>query len=148
MKNLLCIAATVALCACGREDVPATLTTKMDTWGVAFNAHDVDALAALYSDDAQYIYAFEGQEGQGLASLKTFYAGLFGATPDFTVERKSYEVIEISDGIAFGSGEYDDTFTGPMGKMTVPTHASEIFVKKNGVWTVRVDHASFVPPSM
>jgi len=115
MKTLLCLA-VLSLCACGREDVSATLTSKMDAWGVAFNAHDTDALLSSYGDDAQYIYTFEGQEGQGRDALKAFYTQTFAATPDFAVTRKSYEVIEVADGVAMGLGEYDDTLTGPMGR--------------------------------
>ena len=74
-------------------------------------------------------------------------AGSWNASPDITVKLVSYEVVPLSDTLAFGLGTFEDTFTGPDGKkLTVPTHASEVFVKKGGKWLVRVDHASFVPP--
>ena len=148
MKKLICTVVLALASACGRPDVQLEVTAHMDAWGDAFNAHDVNALAALYSDDVDYTYTFEGQEGRGKDSLQAFYGQAFTMTPDISVERKSYEIIEIDDGIAWGTGEFVDTFTGPMGQVVAPTHASEVLIRINGKQLVRADHASFVPPPM
>ncbi len=104
-------------------------------------------MAAHYADDVDFIYVFAGQEGKSKKGLEGFYTQSFKMTPDITVKLVSYEVVPVSDTIAFGMGVFEDSFTGPDGKkITAPTHASEVFVKKNGKWLVRVDHASFVPP--
>jgi uncharacterized protein (TIGR02246 family) len=123
------------------------LKPQIEQWAKDFNAHNPAALAKHYSDDVQFIYAFAGQEGASKKAIEQFYTQSFKATPDISVKLVSYEVTPVSDTIAFGAGVWEDTFTGPDGKkMTVPTHSSEVFVKKGGKWLVRVDHASFVPP--
>jgi uncharacterized protein (TIGR02246 family) len=128
-------------------DVKAELTKQMEKWVQDFNAHKPAALAAHYSDDVDFLYTFDGQEGKTKKGIEGFYTQAFKVTPDITLKLVSYEVVQVSDGIAYGMGTFEDTFTGPDGKkLTVPTHASEVFVKKGGKWLVRVDHASFVPP--
>jgi ketosteroid isomerase-like protein len=36
--------------------------------------------------------------------------------------------------------------TKSLKKITAQVQTSEVFVKVNGTWKIRVDHASFVPP--
>ncbi len=128
-------------------DVKADLKKQMEKWTEDFNAHKPAALAAHYSDDVDFIYVFAGQEGKTKKALEGFYTESFKQTPDISLKMISYEVVPVSDSVAFGSGVFEDTFTGPDGKkITAPTHASEVFVKVKGKWLVRVDHASFVPP--
>jgi uncharacterized protein (TIGR02246 family) len=132
---------TLMLCAA------PDLKPQMEKWAADFNAHNPAALAQHYTDDVQFIYTFAGQEGQSKKALEQFYTQSFKMTPDIAVKLVSYEVTPVSDTIAFGAGVWEDSFTGPDGKkLTVPTHSSEVFVKKGGKWVVRVDHASFVPP--
>jgi len=128
-------------------DLKADLNKEMEKWVADFNSHNPTAVSSHYSDDVQFIYVFDGQEGKSKKALEGFYTQSFKATPDITVKLISYDVVQVSDTIAFGMGVFEDSFTGPDGKkITAPTHASEVFVKKGGKWLVRVDHASFVPP--
>lgn len=128
-------------------DLKAELTAKIEKWAVDFNAHNPKALAAHYTDDVQFIYAFDGQDGKGKNAIQGFYEQSFKMTPDVAVKLISYDVVQLSDGVAMGLGLWEDTLTGPDGKkMTIPVHASEVWVKKGGKWLVRADHASFVPP--
>lgn len=140
---LLLLAAAPALAG----DLKAQLTSQMEKWGKDFNAHDPKALAAHYTDDVQFIYAFEGQEGKSKAGVEQFYVQNFKALPDVAVSLKSYDVVAVSDTVAMGLGIWEDSFTGPDGKkQTVLVHSSEVWVKVKGKWMVRMDHASFVPP--
>lgn len=141
----LLIAAAPA--APAKPDLKAELTAQMEKWATDFNSHSAAAMAAHYTDDVQFIYAFEGQEGSTKKAIEGFYTQSFKATPDIAVKLVSYDVVQISPTIAFGAGVWEDSFTGPDGKkMTVPAHSSEVFVKKGKKWLVRADHASFVPP--
>jgi uncharacterized protein (TIGR02246 family) len=145
MKTLLLtlLLATPALAA----DLKTELTAQIQKWAADFNAHNPAALAAHYADDVQFIYAFDGQEGATKKGIEQFYVQSFKATPDVAVKLISYDVVLVSPNVAYGAGVWEDTLTGPDGKkVTIPTHSSEIFVKKGGKWLVRVDHASFVPP--
>lgn len=129
------------------KDPKAEVNEQIRAWAAAFNAHDVAALVAKYTDDARFIYAFQGQEGASKTSLELFYKQSFQATPDLAVTLKSYDVVMVNPNIAVGMGVWEDTFTGPDGKkVTAPVHSSEVFVKVGGVWKIRSDHASFVQP--
>ena len=128
-------------------DLKADLMKEMERWVADFNSHQAAAVASHYADDVEFVYPFEGQEGKTKKGLEGFYTQSFKFTPDIAVKLISYDVVKVSDTIAFGYGVFEDSFTGPDGKkITAPTHASEVFVKKGGKWLVRVDHASFVPP--
>lgn len=146
MKTTL-MAVMLAAAPAFAGDLSAQLTTQIQQWAKDFNAHDPKALAAHYTDDAQFIYAFAGQEGKTKAGVEQFYVQSFKMTPDISVTLKSYDVVQVSDDVAMGLGVWEDAFTGPDGKkQVVMTHASEVWVKVKGTWKVRVDHASFVPP--
>lgn len=146
MKTILAAALLIAVPAFA-SDLKADLMKDMEKWVADFNSHKPAAVAAHYADDVDFIYVFAGHEGKTKKGLEGYYTQSFKATPDITVKLVSYDVVQVSDGIAFGYGTFEDSFTGPDGKkLTVPTHASEVFVKQGGKWLVRVDHASFVPP--
>ena len=88
-----------------------------------------------------------GQEGSGKAALEGFWKQSFQMTPDIAVTLKSYDVVPVNATTVMGMGLWEDTFTGPDGKkITAQVQTSEVYVKVNGAWKIRVDHASFVPP--
>jgi uncharacterized protein (TIGR02246 family) len=146
MKTFLAAALLIAVPAFA-GDLKADLMKDMEKWVTDFNSHKAAAVAAHYADDVDFVYVFQGHEGKTKKGLEGYYAQSFKATPDISVKLVSYDVVQVSDTIAFGYGTFEDSFTGPDGKkITAPTHASEVFVKKGGKWLVRVDHASFVPP--
>lgn len=147
MKTILLSSLVLVAAPAFAGDLTAQLTSQMEKWAKDFNAHDPKALAAHYTDDVQFIYAFEGQEGKTKAGIEQFYVQSFKMTPDISVTLKSYDVVQVSDDVAMGLGVWEDSFTGPDGKkVRVLTHASEVWVKVKGAWKVRLDHASFVPP--
>jgi len=128
-------------------DSRTEVTAQLRAWEAAANSHDVARVMALYADDAQYIYGFQGQEGAGRASLEAFWKQSFQMTPDIAVTLKSVEVVPVNANVAVGMALWEDTFTGPDGKkVTAQVQTSEVFVKEKGAWKIRVDHASFVPP--
>jgi uncharacterized protein (TIGR02246 family) len=146
MKTLIISALLLASPALA-GNLKSDLTTRMEQWAKSFNQHDPKALVTDYTDDAQFIYAFEGQEGKGRAALEQFYAQSFKMTPDVHVTLKSYDVVQVSQDVAVGLGVWEDSLTGPDGKkLTLPVHTSEVWVRRGGKWMLRVDHASFVPP--
>lgn len=144
MKKLVMVVTLVAMPAFA--DLKADLTKQMETWASDFTAKKTPALLKYYADDIDFVYAFEGQEGKGKKALEAFYTQSFKGPP-LAVKMTSYDVVKISETVAYGMGVWEDTLTLPDGKTQVmPVHSSEVFVKKGKAWLVRVDHASFVPP--
>lgn len=144
--NKLILLLTVVAVPAFAGDLKADLTKEVEAWAADLNAKKLPALLAHYADDVEFVYAFEGQEGKGKKALEAFYAQSFKG-PALVVKLKSYDVVKISDTVAFGFGTWEDTLTMSDGKsQVIPTHSSEVFVKKGKAWLVRVDHASFVPP--
>jgi ketosteroid isomerase-like protein len=133
---------TIALLSAGAAragDVKAEVTEQAKAWAAACNSHDAGKVVALYADDPRYIYAFQGQEGAGKAALEAFWKQSFQMTPDITVTLKSFDVIPVNANTAVGMGFWEDTFTAQV-------QTSEVYVRVGGVWKIRADHASFVPP--
>lgn len=147
MNKAMMLMAVVLATSALAGDTKSEVRAQIDGWAAAFNAHDTKALLERYTDDAKYIFTFQGQEGAGKAALEANYTQSFKATPDIKVTLKEYDVVPVNDTIAVGMGTWEDTFTGPDGKkVTVMVQSSEVFVKVGGTWKVKVDHASFVPP--
>ena len=150
MKTTLAVL-TVALLSASASafagDAKSEITAQTRAWAAACNAHDVAKLVTLYDAEPKFIYAFMGQEGSGKAALEGFWKQSFQMTPDIAVTLQSYDVVQTSPNTAMGMGLWEDTFTGPDGKkITAQVQTSEVYVKVNGQWKIRVDHASFVPP--
>ena len=128
-------------------DARTEVAEQARAWAAACNSHDAGKVVSLYADDPRFIYAFMGQEGAGKAALEGFWKQSFQMTPDIAVTLKSYDVVPVNANTAVGMGLWEDTFTGPDGKkITAQVQTSEVYVKVNGQWKIRVDHASFVPP--
>jgi len=58
-----------------------------DATYAAWNAHDADAVAAVFAEDAVVREVGTGQEARGRAAVRARAAGLLTAFPDLTLER-------------------------------------------------------------
>lgn len=83
-------------------------------WGAAFNAYDVDALIALYADDATHtspkiraLYPETGGKLLGKAAIEAWWRGAIGRTPGLRYtetaitaneERVVFEYTRYADG--------------------------------------------------
>ena len=114
-------------------------------WSKAMLANDVDAIAALYADDAVLVIPGSGAI-KGRKAIRDAYAGWLSTAKvtDVAVTDSHYE---SSGNISTGWGAWKMT-TVPKagGAPTTQTGTwSAVAVKKNGVWKYVSDHASADP---
>ena len=68
------------------------MTSALERFGVAFEAHDVDAIMAAMTDDCVFesTGAPDGQRHVGQAAVRAAFTELFASSPDarFTVEER------------------------------------------------------------
>jgi uncharacterized protein (TIGR02246 family) len=82
-------------------------------WAKQWNAKNVDALVALYDENAVFLPA-DGSRVTGRAAIRDlFEKALAVNTPDLRVHSK---VTEQSAKFAYDSGEYEETITSGGGK--------------------------------
>jgi len=131
----------------GAGPSPDALTGLMLGWQANFNARNLDALAAGYTPDLRYVYAFEGEEGAGQDALRADVSGTWAASPDLQVQLQQYDVVALGDDAAMGLGSWVDSFTAPDGTpVAAQTQSSEIFIRTPMGWKVQAEEASFAPP--
>jgi steroid delta-isomerase-like uncharacterized protein len=58
-------------------------------WGRLWSAHDIDGLAALFTDDLLYEDVTMGRVNRSKANLRTFAEEFFASFPDVTFEMRS-----------------------------------------------------------
>lgn len=107
-STLLLLAATVATgCQAPPSQSPMDLTAEMraaaEQWSTAFGAHDAEALASLYTEDAKLLPP-NSDFVSGRAAIQTFWQGVMDAgvaTATLTVEEASG-----TDSLAVEVGRY------------------------------------------
>jgi steroid delta-isomerase-like uncharacterized protein len=89
-------------------------------WTEAWNSHDIDKVAALFSPDVT-IYQPENPRPLGQAGLRGFFSMIFKAYPDFHVEVQD-ALIDGSKAATFErvTGTWSGPFTDPATGKTTP----------------------------
>jgi steroid delta-isomerase-like uncharacterized protein len=64
---------------------PTAMAVWLERYIGVWNAHDVDGIAALYTDDVVYSDPGHPRVMHGQAEVRGFLRGVFAALPDFTV---------------------------------------------------------------
>jgi steroid delta-isomerase-like uncharacterized protein len=67
-------------------DVAATV----DAWVAALNAHDPDAIAAVFAPDAVFVNVGSGQRHEGRDAIRADHENLFRMWSELTVEQSEY----------------------------------------------------------
>lgn len=119
-----------------------------DRFKAAVESGSVDAVLALYADDARVIYPGQGAEARGKAALRAL---LERDLPDMragTMTQKSSDAIALDDSHILNVGVWEAHGSGPDGRPTTAiVRTTELLVKEGDVWRYVVDHASIgVPP--
>ncbi|MDQ3735199.1 MAG: nuclear transport factor 2 family protein [Actinomycetota bacterium] len=65
---------------------PIAIDSLLQRYAAAKNAHDVDAILSLCSDDCRYATVGLGAPIRGKTALRAFYSALFEALPDYAGE--------------------------------------------------------------
>ena len=113
----------------------------------ACSEQNVEAVAALYTEDAIVIWPPAGAEGVGPAAGRDF-ATKFCTKDAPPLELVTVEGRDIGGGQVLAHGTWKQTVTAPDGtKTTFAVRTTEIIVARDGKWKYLVDHASIgVPP--
>ncbi len=67
-----------------REQILAANQATFDAW----NAHDADAIAAIFDEDAEIVDVAAGSVLHGREAIRDYAAGLLTGFPDFHLERR------------------------------------------------------------
>jgi len=141
-KWIACLFACL-VAAEGRADVTAEIRAHEEAFARACEAGNVDAVLALYTDDASVVWPGAGEEGKGKAAIEELATGFCKGARNLKLTLKSLDVIGLDDTHAATVGHWEGASTGPGGKrMTGAIRATEVLVKSDGGWRYLIDHAS------
>jgi uncharacterized protein (TIGR02246 family) len=121
--------------------------TVDDAWVKAMTANDLQAVVALYADDAT-MYPPDQAEAKGKDAIRAFYAGMLG--PNTARDAKVLEShYKTSGNLSTGWGRVVLTLVPKAGgdPQTVEVRFTVVAEKRGGHWLYIVDHASVpLPP--
>jgi ketosteroid isomerase-like protein len=141
LAALLCLAAPLARAADDPVAVARSVGLKFQR---ACGAGDVDAVLALYRDDARVVYPGAGQTAASKAELRPLVAATCVATgPKLTLVGYRAVWVDAAHTVVAALGEWSMAATGPDGTpAAVPVRAVEVLVKTEAGWLYAADHAS------
>ncbi len=143
----LILAAALGAAAPVLADATADGRAVSDAFEKAVAAGDVQAVLALYREDASVIWPGQGEEAKGKAAIEPLVRELIAATKGAHVVLKSQESMPLGDGYIVNVGRWEQSATSPDGKpVTVTIRTSEVLARTDGKWLYLVDHASVGAP--
>ena len=124
---------------------PATTTgpithADIQAWADAWNSHDIDTVAALFSDDI-IIHQPSNPKPLDMAGVRGFFSMIFEAYPDFHVEVTD-AVVDGLKGVSVErvTGTWSGPFTDPATGITTPGNGRTFDHPGVMVLTYRPDH--------
>jgi uncharacterized protein (TIGR02246 family) len=113
----------------------ASLQAAAARWAAAFNRGDVDAIVAMYTDDAQLLP--EGSEALvGRKAIRDFFEKLMGTRPPDHIEFNNFEFYGAEPAVTERS---DLEIRDASGKLKARGKQVLIRVKQNGQWKIHRD---------
>jgi len=151
MRTIMTSLALVTMLAIGapraHADAAADGRAVSDAFAKAVAAGDLQAVMALYRDDATVIWPGQGEEARGKAAIEPLAKNLIASAKQGPVVLKSQESTPLGDNYIVNVGRWEQTLPGPGGKkITVVIRTSEVLAKTDGKWLYLVDHASVGAP--
>ena len=148
---IVSVAALLGLAGSALADATTIAKAHSEAFAKAMKTQDVDAVLALYAEDARIIWPGEGDEAKGKDEIrKVIERTIKSAPPNSQLILKSQDSIPLSDGYVANIGKWEQTITDPKGKtQTFHIRTSEIIRHRGGKTVYIVDHASIgaAPPS-
>lgn len=117
-----------------------------EAWVKAFNANDVDAIVALYAEDAT-VFPPDAMIAKGKAAIREVWAGLLAKFRGSVQLSDTFH--ETRESLSFAWGRFSMTLTPKEGgePLQIEGRFSDVSKKINGKWQYIVDHASVpLPP--
>jgi uncharacterized protein (TIGR02246 family) len=105
----------------------------IDAFARAYGAPDVNALMALFTDDANVVDS-AGEATRGKQAIGEMYASSFEENPDLNIEPKVDEVRFVTPDVARVEGQ--TRLSTDKGEATEFSRFSSLVVKKDGKWLV------------
>jgi len=145
--TLLCVGAAAARAA---DDPTAIARGVAEKFASACGAGNVDAVLALYRDDARVVYPGAGEAATNRNELRALVKNtcVAGEPP---LKLLGYRAVwaDAAHTVIASLGDWSVSGQGPNGKtLTTPVRATEVLVKTDQGWLYVVDHASIgVPPA-
>jgi uncharacterized protein (TIGR02246 family) len=149
LAGLLVTVALLARTTAALADAASDGRAVSEAFEKAVAAGDLQAVLALYRDDASVIWPGQGEEAKGKAAIeslaRTLLASMKGGG---TLVLKSQDSVPLGDGYLVNVGRWENTVATPDGKhVTFLVRTSEVLAKTDGKWLYLVDHASIgLPP--
>ncbi len=126
-----------------RADATADGKAVSEAFEKAVAAGDLQAVLALYRDDASVIWPGQGEEGTGKAAIEKLARSFLADMKSARLVLKSQRSIPLGEGYIVNLGHWEQSSTSPQGKRTsVEIRTSEVLAKTDGKWLYLVDHAS------
>jgi len=147
-KGIACLLGLV-LAGSARADLNGEIRAHEDAFARACEGGNVDAVLALYTDDAIVVWPGAGQEAKGKAAIEKLATGFCKGSKDLKLTLKSLDVIPLDDTHAATFGHWEGASTGSGGRrMTSEVRATEVLVKSDAGWRYMIDHVSagMAPP--
>ena len=146
MRGIVCLLG-IALAGSARADLTADIRAHEDAFARACEGGNVDAVLALYTDDAIVVWPGAGQEAKGKAAIEKLATGFCKGTKDLKLTLKSLDVVPLDETHAATFGHWEGASTGTGGKrMTSEVRATEVLVKSGAGWRYVIDHVSAAMP--
>ena len=144
LSALLVVGTTIVL-ADDNGDV-ALATAK---WAEAFNAADLEAILALYDDDAALWGTTSPTLRTSQDERQEYFAGPFQAVMDKKLTALKVElgdsVIRVYGDAAINTGSYTFSWANDQNSGTIPARFSFTYVKRGDEWKIVDHHSSKVP---
>jgi ketosteroid isomerase-like protein len=141
LAALFCVASPVAFAADDPSAIARGVGEKFDK---ACSAGDVDAVLALYRDDARVVYPGAGQTATTKAELRPIVAATCAkGGPKISLVGYRATWADAAHTVIAALGDWKMASAGPDGTpVDVPLRAVEVLVKTPHGWLYVADHAS------
>lgn len=125
------------------HDVAGQIRQVIDAWRTAYEHRDADALAALYTHDADTAVVADGVPLIGWASVEPALRDRVGAAKEVHIRLKEVQVAALGDGAAYGIA----TITRDAGDATTTVHElgtiTLVFARTDQGWRIASEHYSY-----
>jgi uncharacterized protein (TIGR02246 family) len=148
MLRPLATLALVGLARAAFADANADARALGEAFAAAWAAGNVEAVVALYANDASVVFPGQGDEAKGRAAIERMVAHAIKESRARRLVLRSIEATPIGDRHIVTVGRWDSSVTGADGRTASSTvRTTEVLVKVDGTWRYLVDHASVgLPP--
>ena len=127
---------------------PEEIAQLRERFTQAFNAGDVEALSALFTDDVQFFSALQPFRIDGKEAVRAVWASLFQTFPTRTLIFRQPSTRVYGETTAVDNGYLHLVLSDPKGQATtIAGRYSTTYVKQGGKWGIVNLHGSRLPVS-